>query len=47
MSDFRLPPRCEWGIISSGMLRDVDWWLLTEVSGQRVDALNMGPVGCP
>jgi len=23
--DFRLPPRCKWGIRSSGMLGSVDW----------------------
>jgi len=46
MSDYRLLLRCKWDIISSGMLRDVDWWLLTEVSG-RVGSLKMGLVGCP
>jgi hypothetical protein len=47
MSDFRHSPRCKWDIICAGMLRGIDWWLLTEVLGQRIGALKMGPVGCP
>jgi hypothetical protein len=38
MNDFMLPPRCKWDIRSSGMLRSVDRWLITDVSGQ-----HMGP----
>jgi hypothetical protein len=27
--DFRLQPRCKWGLCSSGMLRSLKWWLPT------------------
>jgi hypothetical protein len=36
LRDFRLPPPCSWGLRSSGMLRSVDWQLVTEVSGQPI-----------
>jgi hypothetical protein len=35
MSDFRLPQRCKWGLLSSGVLRGVDLYLPT-----------FGPTGC-
>jgi hypothetical protein len=34
--DFRLPPRYKWDLRSSGMLRNVDWDLDTDVSGQSI-----------
>jgi hypothetical protein len=34
--DFRLPPRCLWDLRSSGILRSVEWWSFTDVSGQPV-----------
>jgi hypothetical protein len=30
------PPRCEWDLLSSGMLGSLDWCLVTEVSAQRI-----------
>jgi hypothetical protein len=35
--DLRLPPRCKWGLRSSGLLRSVDRWLVTDI---------LGPIGC-
>jgi len=29
---FTTPPQCKWGLCSSGMLRRVYWWLVTDVS---------------
>jgi len=37
-------------LLSSGILRSVEWQFLTDVPGQPVGpifALNMGPIGCP
>jgi hypothetical protein len=55
--DVRLPPQCKWDIRSSGMLRGVYWWLVTDVSGQPIGLvfkgqtnawpLKMGPILCP
>jgi hypothetical protein len=36
MRDFRLPPRCERDLPSFGILRCVDWQLVTDVSVQPV-----------
>ena len=38
MRDFRLPPRCKWGLRSFGILRSVQWKFLPEVSG------TIGPI---
>jgi hypothetical protein len=55
--DFRLPPPCILDLHSSGILRAVEWYLVTEVSGQPIcpifkdqaiqEALKMGLIGCP
>ena len=34
--DFRLPPRCKRDLRSSEMLCSVYWWLVTDVSVQRI-----------
>ena len=34
MRDFRLTPRCKWDLRSSRILRRVDWYLVTDDSGQ-------------
>jgi hypothetical protein len=34
LRDFWLPPRYEWDRHSAGVLRSVDWWLFSDVSGQ-------------
>jgi hypothetical protein len=56
MRDFRLPPRCRRYLRSSGMLRSVEWWFCTDVSGQRIGPVfkgqeaqvkKMGLIGCP
>jgi hypothetical protein len=48
MRDFRLPPRRERDIRSSGMLRGVDWYLATDVLGstfkKNARPLKMGRV---
>jgi len=38
-SDLRIPQLWKWGLTSSGMLRSVDWYLFTDVSGQPIDAI--------
>jgi len=35
MRDFRLPPRCKWDLRSSGMLRSVEWYFVTDVAGKH------------
>ena len=30
MRDFSVPPRYNWNLRSSGLLRSVDWWLITD-----------------
>jgi hypothetical protein len=34
--DFKLLPRCRWYLRSSGILRSVEWYLCTDVSGQLI-----------
>jgi hypothetical protein len=34
--DFRLPPRCWWGVHSSGILRSLEEQSFTDVSGHRI-----------
>ena len=34
VNDFKHPSRCKWHPSSSGMLRSVDWYLVTDVSGR-------------
>jgi hypothetical protein len=53
--DFRLLPWCKWDIHPSGMLHDLDWLLVTNLSGQpnvkqsswTASPMKMGPIGCP
>jgi len=40
--DFRLLPRCRWGLRSSTLLRSVGWQLLTEVSGKYISPTFKG-----
>jgi hypothetical protein len=52
----RLPPWCRWGLRSSGMLRSVNCYLVTDVSRQPIgpifkrqavqEPLAMGQIGC-
>jgi len=39
LSDCRLAPRYEWDILSSGTLRRVYWYLVTDVSEQRIGTI--------
>lgn len=41
--DVRLPQRCQWDIRSCAMLRSIDWWSVTDVSGQHVGPIFKGP----
>jgi hypothetical protein len=45
--DLRLQLWCMLGLPSSGMLRSVWLFLFTDVSGQPVGHIFMGPIGCP
>ena len=36
MRDFRFPPRCQWDLRFSGMLRSVVGWVVTDVAGQPI-----------
>ena len=55
MRDFRLPSRCKWDMHTLGILRSVECYFLTDVSGQPISPifkrqtwpLKMGPIGCP
>ena len=57
VSDFVLPPRCKSDLHASAMLRNVDWYLVTGVSGQPIflvfkdqaiqQALKVGPIVFP
>ena len=40
--DFRLPPRCKWGLRSSRMLHSVNWYFVTKVSGQYIRPIFSG-----
>ena len=42
MRDFRLPPRCKRDLRSSGILRGVDWQLVTDVSVQPIGPIFKG-----
>ena len=42
---FRLPLPCIWDLRSSGMLRSVGWYLVTEVSGHSVGPIVKGTAG--
>jgi hypothetical protein len=47
---FRFPLRGSWSIRSSGMLRGIGWWLVTDVSEQHtcpIWSLKMEPIGYP
>ena len=39
---FRLPPRFWWDLRFYGILRSVEWWSFTDVSGQRVGPIFKG-----
>jgi len=40
--DFRLPPQYIWVLHSFGMLRSVNWQLVTDVSGQTINPICKG-----
>jgi hypothetical protein len=42
--DFRLLTRCRWRLCSSGILRGVEWWFYTDVSGQPIGPIFKGQV---
>jgi len=44
MRNSRLPPRCKWVLRSFGILRSVDWYFLTDVTGQPVGPNSKGQV---
>ena len=37
---FRLPPQCKWYLLFSGILRNVDRYLVTYVSGQSIASIS-------
>ena len=39
---FMLPPPCQRHLLSSGMLRSVDWQLIADVSGQSIGTISKG-----
>jgi hypothetical protein len=39
-----LPQQCNWNLRSSGILRSVDWYLFTNVSGQPIGPIFKGQV---
>ena len=43
---FRLPPRCDWHLRSFAILRVVDGWILTDVSGQHIGTIFKDPWRC-
>jgi hypothetical protein len=57
VSDLGLPPQCKRYLHSIAILRNVDWYLVTGVSGQPIclifkyqaiqEALKVGPIGFP
>jgi len=57
VSNLGLPPRCTSDLHSSAVLHNVDWYLVTGVSGQPIcpifkdqaiqEALKVGPIGFP
>jgi len=44
LRDFKLPPRCEWGLCSSGLFRRLYWWLVKDVSAQPIGPTFKGQV---
>jgi hypothetical protein len=42
MHDCRLPPRRIWELRTSGVLRSVEWWFVTDVSGQPIESISKG-----
>jgi len=44
LHDFRLPPQCKWDLLSSGMLRSVEWLSVTDVSEQSIRPMFKGQV---
>jgi hypothetical protein len=42
LRSFKLPPECKWDFCSSEILRSVNWYLVTEVSGQPLGAIIKG-----
>jgi hypothetical protein len=48
LRDIRLSPPSNWSLRSSGMLRSVDWCIVTDVSEQPFGPVfKIGPIGCP
>jgi hypothetical protein len=44
----KLPPLCKLNLRFSGILRSVDWYLVTDMSGKPLCPIfKMGEIGCP
>ena len=43
LSDFKLPPRCKWGLRSSEMLHSGNLWFFIDVSGKNICPIFKGP----
>ena len=42
MTDYRIPPQCQWDLRSSAIMRSVDWKLGTDLSGRHIGPIFKG-----